>query len=242
MEPVKERFEKLFSAVTLQSILSDMSHAVAIERFGPRVSKRIFWRAITDKPRIALTFDDGPQAVYTPKLLKVLNRHKVRATFFLIGKHVEKNYTLAQEICLYGHEIANHTFTHPLMFRLTDAEMVTEIARTHQLLRDLNGVRPKFLRPPMGLFSRRVLNVVEQSGYKTVVGDVYPRDSHMPGKDKIVDRVLSRVLKGSIIILHDGGNSNHIDRSQTIGAVDRIIPELRERGFEFVTLSELLPG
>jgi len=104
----------------------------------------------------------------------------------------------------------------------------------------LNGAVPRFLRPPMGLFSKRVLNIVERAGYKTVVGNVYPRDPHLPGREKILGRMLSRVIKGSIIILHDGGNTNHVDRSQTIWAVERFIPELQERGFEFVTLSELI--
>ncbi|MFQ5652095.1 MAG: polysaccharide deacetylase family protein [bacterium] len=213
---------------------------MAIERLGPAVSDRIQWRARRDRPNIALTFDDGPQPVYTPQLLQVLEKHKVAATFFLIGQHIEAHSELAQQIVGAGHEVANHTFTHPLMWRLSDQEMVEEINRTDQLLRRLNGAGPRFLRPPMGLFSRRVLDIVEQTGYKAVVGDVYPRDPHLPGRERIVSRVLKRVRNGSIIILHDGGNSHDIDRSQTVWAVDQLIPQLRARGFEFETLSKLL--
>ncbi len=234
------KFKNVFDGVTLQSILSDLSHAVSLERLGPKLTDRVFWRAATDVPQIALTFDDGPQVTYTPRLLDILNQFEVPATFFLIGQHIESHRDLAREIVRAGHEVGNHTFTHPAMFRLTDDEMRDEIVRTDELLRSLDGAEPRFLRPPMGLFTKRVLDIVEQSGYKAVVGDVYPRDSHGPGKEKIVRRVLSRVITGSIIILHDGGNSLQVDRTQTLEAVHVIIPELQSRGFEFVKLSQLL--
>jgi peptidoglycan/xylan/chitin deacetylase (PgdA/CDA1 family) len=233
------RLANLFDGSTLQSLLSDLSHALAPERWGPTISDRVFWRAVTDEPKIALTFDDGPHPTNTPRLLEILEKFNVPASFFLIGKHMEANFELAQKIAQTGHELGNHTFTHPLLFKLPDEQIKEEIIRTDELLRSLNCTKPRFLRPPMGLFSRRVLNVVEQCGYKTVVGDVYPRDPHLPGKSRIVYRVLSRVLTGSIIILHDGGNSNHVDRSQTITAVAELIPLLQARGFEFVRLSEL---
>jgi len=234
------KLANLFDGSTLQSLLSDLSHALAPERWGPKISERVFWRAVTDQPKIALTFDDGPHPTYTSRLLEILEKFNIPATFFLIGKHIEANFELAFKMAKLGHELGNHTFTHPLLFKLTDEQMREEIVRTDNLLRSLGSAPPRFLRPPMGLFSRRVLDVVEQCGYKTVVGDVYPRDPHLPGKNKIVYRVLSRVLTGSIIILHDGGNSNHVDRTQTVTAVAELIPLLQARGFEFVRLSELL--
>lgn len=226
----------------MQSILSDLSHLVGIERLGPKVSSRIHWRAITSKPQIALTFDDGPQSEFTPRLLDVLNKAEVKATFFVIGQYLEKHRQLAEQMVARGHELANHTFSHRLMWRLNDLDMVLEINKTDHLLRSLNGHKPRFLRPPMGLFSRRVLDIIQQTGYETVIGDVYPRDPHLPGAEKIVTRVMRRVRNGSIIILHDGGNTNQVDRSQTVRAVQYLIPRLRDRGFEFVTLSTLLPA
>ena len=228
-----------FDRVTLQSLLSDLSHAISLERLGPRITSRVLWRAHVTEPKLALTFDDGPDPENTPQMLDVLNRFAVPATFFLIGRHVEDHFDLAQEILNAGHEVGNHTYSHLPMIRLSEAELTDEITRTDKLLRNLTGSEPRFLRPPMGLFSKRVLNIVERSGYTTVVGDVYPRDPHLPGKHKIVDRVVTRAVKGSIIILHDGGSSGRVDRSQTIWAVNRIIPRLKEQGFEFVTLSEL---
>lgn len=236
-----KKLRQLVDNVTVQSLLSDLSHVVALERLGPKISERVAWRAVTDDRKIALTFDDGPEPTYTPKILKVLQKHDVPATFFLIGKNVNNHFTLAEELVQSGHEIGNHTYSHAPMFRLNDDDMTAEIKRTHTLLLKLNGDKqPRFLRPPMGLFSPRVLNIVQRNGYKAVVGDVYPRDAHCPGKERIVHRILKRVTKGSIIILHDGGNSNHVDRSQTVWAIDCLIPLLKERGYQFLRLSDLL--
>jgi peptidoglycan/xylan/chitin deacetylase (PgdA/CDA1 family) len=115
-----------------------------------------------------------------------------------------------------------------------------EITRTDSLLRSIDGAEPKFFRPPAGFFTKQVLDIADQLGYKTVVGDVYPRDPHLPGKEKIVDRVLQRTVAGSIIILHDGGNTQRVDRSQTLEAISEIIPSLKDKGFGFFTLSNLL--
>ena len=180
-----------------------------------------------------------PHSVYTPQILDVLKEHRAPATFFLIGKHLEQNKDIARRIALEGHELANHTYSHRLMMRLSNAELNHEIHSTHQLLTVFTGQTPRFLRPPMGLFSKRVLDAIESAGYRTLVGDVYPRDSHRPGKNKIVQRILKRSQAGSIIILHDGGNTEKVDRSQTVDAVKEIIPELKQRGFEFVTLSAM---
>jgi len=240
MKTKKSKFGNLLDGITLHSLLSDLSHAVSLERLGSKVTDRVFWRAATAESKIALTFDDGPQATFTPQLLDILKQFAVPATFFLIGKHIEANFDLAQHIVRAGHEVGNHTFTHTLLLKLDDEQIIEEVNRTDNLLRRLDGAEPRFLRPPMGLFSRRVLDIIEQTGYKTVVGDVYPRDTQLPGKDKIVHRVLNRVITGSIVILHDGGNSKPIDRSQTLDAVREFIPKLKDRGFEFVTLSELL--
>ena len=233
---------KLFSLVTLQSMLSDLSHLVALERLGPRITERILWHVPTREAKLALTFDDGPDREHTPRLLEILARHGAPATFFFVGRHVEAHFSVAQAVADAGHELGNHTFSHPLLVRLRDEEVVEELTRTDALLRTLNHARPRYMRPPMGLFSRRILDLVQQLDYRAVVGDVYPRDPHLPGADKIVRRVLRRVRRGSIIILHDGGNSHFVDRRQTLAAVDRLIPRLRERGYRFVTLTELVRG
>jgi len=236
----KIKVGKVLNNVRPQLLLSDLSHAVSLERLGPKLFERIHWRALTDEPKIAITFDDGPHAISTPQILDLLDKFKVSATFFLVGKHLEKHPEIAREMVNAGHEIGNHTYSHSLLYLSTKKRIRDEISRTDALLRNIDGAEPKFFRPPAGFFTKRVLDIVEQMGYKTVVGDVYPRDPHLPGKKKIVDRVLQRTVAGSIIILHDGGNTPRVDRSQTLEALSEIIPGLKNKGFEFLTLSDLL--
>jgi peptidoglycan/xylan/chitin deacetylase (PgdA/CDA1 family) len=223
-----------------QLVLSDLSHAVSLERLGPKLFERIYWRASTKELKTALTFDDGPHAESTPQVLEILKRFDVAATFFLVGKHLEKNPWIAREMAGAGHEIGNHTYTHSLLYASTKKRIRDEIRRTDALLRNIDGVEPKFFRPPAGIFTKQVLDIAEQLGYKNVIGDVYPRDPHLPGKEKIVRRVLQRTVAGSIIILHDGGNTRKVDRSQTLEALSEIIPSLKKKGFAFMTLSDLL--
>ncbi len=229
-----------WSASYLQSILSDLSYLTAVERLGRILIKRVLWRGDPNDKRIALTFDDGPHPEFTPKLLDILDAAKVPATFFVIGQYVEQFRFIAQDAALRGHELANHSFTHPLLFLLRDKDLTNEIRRTHECIRSITQSKPRFFRPPMGLFSKRVLDRIGECGYQTVVGDVYPRDPHLPGSKKIAHRILNRTQNGSILILHDGGNTRSVDRNQTLDAVKLIIPRLQEMGFQFVTLSQLL--
>lgn len=218
----------------------DVSHALALERLGPRLTRRVLWRVETTERMVALSFDDGPHPRYTPVILEMLARHEIPATFFLIGRHVLKYPLLAQHIASGCHEIGNHTFSHRVLPFLTDLEITREIRQTDAAIRIHTGQQPRFMRPPMGLFTKRTVSMIEACGYVTAIGDVYPRDPHLPGQHKIYQRVLRRVRPGSIIILHDGGNAKKVDRSQTVWAVDRIIEQLLGEGYRFVTMSELV--
>jgi peptidoglycan/xylan/chitin deacetylase (PgdA/CDA1 family) len=114
-----------------------------------------------------------------------------------------------------------------------------EIRHADEIIRETTGRTPRWLRPPMGLFSRRVMDLIEGSGYATAIGDVYPRDPNLPGRERIHRRVMQRVRPGSIIILHDGGNTRRVDRSQTVWAVERIVQNLLAQHYRFVTISAL---
>jgi len=228
------------SKKSLQSLPSDVSHALALERFGPKITGRIVWSVKNDEAKIALTFDDGPHPDSTPLILETLAKYHVPATFFLIGKHIFSHTKVAEAVVWGGHEIGNRTYTHALLPLIPDKQIRKEIMRTHELLKKLDGGPPQFLRPPQGAFTKRTLDIAEELGYTTVVGDVYPRDPHRPGTRKIIRRVLDRTIAGSIIILHDGGSSKNADRSQTVEATGVIVPRLQAKGFTFVTLSQLL--
>ena len=223
-----------------QSMMGNLSHTIALERFGAWLSPRILWRVDTHERVVALSFDDGPHPEFTPAILDILDRHKIPATFFLVGRHVRREPALAQRLAAGPHEIANHTLNHRILPALLDQAVIEEIRQADQIIREITGRAPRLLRPPMGLFSRRIMDLIEGCGYTTVIGDVYPRDPNLPGRERIYRRVMQRVRPGSIIILHDGGNSGHVDRSQTVWAVERIVENLCAQNYRFTTISEMM--
>jgi peptidoglycan/xylan/chitin deacetylase (PgdA/CDA1 family) len=218
----------------------DVSYAIALERFGPRLARRILWRVETTEKVVALSFDDGPHPHYTPEILDFLDENQIPATFFLVGRHVRQHPVLARRIAGGVHEIGNHTLSHRMLPFLRDEKIVHEIRHTGEIIREVTGRTAPLFRPPMGLFSKRVVDLVEHCGCKVVIGDVYPRDPQRPGREKIYRRVIDRVQPGSIIILHDGGNTRHVDRSQTVWAVRQIVRHLLKENYRFVTISELV--
>lgn len=203
------------------------------------LNERILCEVKTRERRIALTFDDGPHPRHTPALLDMLGAKGIRATFFVVGRRVERFAQVLERTATEGHEIGNHTRHHLPLSLLHGGLIRRQIASTERLIVDATGRRPRFLRPPMGWFNNRVLSVAREMGYDPVIGSIHPRDSRSPGVDVILNHIRPRVEPGAIIILHDGGWSLRVDRRQTIEATDRITDELLADGYRFDTLSEL---
>jgi peptidoglycan/xylan/chitin deacetylase (PgdA/CDA1 family) len=227
--------------LTLARFYGGIAYAIGPERWIPAHTQRVLCSVKTKEKKIALTFDDGPNPEYTPLLLTKLAEYCVSATFFLIGRNLKSHSEIGRRIVQEGNEVGNHTYNHLSMPFLSQDRIRNEVSSTHQLIADLLKVQPIFLRPPNGLVTKRVLDTVEQLGYRTVVGDVFPVDVACPDAETITRRVLRRVQPGSIIILHDGyvGRFDR-DKSQTVRAMDGLIPRLSEQGYEFVTLSHLI--
>ena len=225
---------------TVYYILSYYTNIIVFEKYGHLFSNRVVWSVDTDEKVTAITFDDGPNEIYTPQLLDILALNEVKATFFLLGIHVEKHSELVRRIHSEGHEIGNHSYSHSFLPLYTKSYVKRQIKLTSALIEKTIGLTPSYFRPPMGVFTPSVLDAISESGMTAVVGEVYPRDPYKPGTDKIVERVLSRIEPGSIIILHDSGTFGKIDRSQTIAAVPIIIDRLRDRGYRFLTIGELM--
>lgn len=204
------------------------------------LDRKLLCSVSTDEPRVALTFDDGPNPNHTPKLLDLLRKRMVRATFFLVGKRVRRHPELARRIAEEGHEIGNHGMHHVPVLLLPPALAAREARRAGVLLEEVTGKRPRFFRPPMGWFHTPGLRKLRELGYQPVIGDIHPRDFTRPGIDVIVEFVMKRVAPGSIVILHDGGWRDGVDRSQTIAATDQLIDRLEERKYRLQTLSELV--
>jgi peptidoglycan-N-acetylglucosamine deacetylase len=184
-------------------------------------------------PWIALTFDDGPHAVWTEELLKVLRHEHVPATFFVVGKMADRYPNLIQEMEKDGHEIANHTYTHPRLSRLDNSEVLNELDETRATIRRLTGRDSVLWRPPGGDYTRHMLRATSKAGYKMVLWSVLTNDVVGASRPAIWRRIRQGADDGGIILMHSG-----VQRSMDM--LPDIIALLRERGYHFVTVSTLL--
>ncbi|MCX4758819.1 polysaccharide deacetylase family protein [Kitasatospora purpeofusca] len=182
-----------------------------------------------DRRVVALTIDDGPDPRHTPTVLALLEQHGIRATFFLIGENAVEHPDLVREIAARGHHIANHTWTHPDLRRLSGAKVREELERTSELLHRTTGKAPSWFRAPGGDWSPASLKVSAELGMRPMAWSVDPRDWARPGTVVITDRILKDVRPGSIVLNHDGGG----DRSQTVAALKAYLPVLIDSGYHF---------
>ncbi len=183
--------------------------------------------------RIAVTFDDGPTPGVTEKVLAALERHRAKATFFQIGRCVEARPALARAVRAAGHEVANHSFTHPALGPLPASRVEIELKKTQATIEDTVGVTPTWFRPPYGSFRPAQGPLARAQALDVVIWSVDPRDWARPGVSAIQQRVFSQTQGGDIVLCHDL-------HAQTGEAADGLIGGLVDRGFELVTLSELL--
>lgn len=204
----------------------------------------VYWHGDSAQKKIALTFDDGPQDAYTPQILDILKEYQVRATFFLIGKNVEVFPALAKRIVQEGHVIGNHTYTHSDLRLQTKNQIKQQMKKTEKAILDATDVKPYLFRPPYGTDNNLVLLEAESLGYVIIKWSVSGLNGrHDAPSEKIVKRVVDNTQNGSIILLHDGNRlSNKTDRSQIVKALPIIIETLKEKGYQFVTIEELLMG
>jgi peptidoglycan/xylan/chitin deacetylase (PgdA/CDA1 family) len=182
---------------------------------------------------LALTFDDGPHAGFTPRLLDLLKSANVTATFFVIGEMAEAHPELIRAIAAGGHLIANHTFSHVTLTKIPDAEAVTEYRANNDLIRAITGQTMKFCRPPGGDYDADVIQAGRENGLTTVLWTDDPGDYAQPGTDVIQRRTLAKLSNGGILLLHDG-----VD--QTLQVLPQILAYAKAQGYKFVTVEDLL--
>jgi peptidoglycan/xylan/chitin deacetylase (PgdA/CDA1 family) len=186
--------------------------------------------------KVALTFDDGPSSSYTLDYLKVLRENQVPATFFLVGRHAQKNPSLVTMIAGEGHEIANHTFDHPDLRKCDEKAITEQIARTSDLLSQWSQQEIKLMRPPGGNISPGLSKVVAAMNLRIVMWAIDPRDwEKNKTSEEIIESVKKDLQPGAIILLHEG-------KPQTLKALPVLINELRGDGWDFVTVSGLIGG
>ncbi len=181
---------------------------------------------------VALTIDDGPQPEWTPKMLDLLAEYDVRATFSLIGIQVKQFPKLTERIVAAGHQLCNHTMTHPLDIASYSRHKVDkEITEAHDRIGEATGIAPKFFRSPGGAWSPAIFHAAARHGMTPIDWDIDPRDWARPGTGHI-QRAMLKANGGDILLCHDGGG----DRAETIKALRKVIPALQKRGLKFVAL------
>ena len=191
--------------------------------------------------QIALTYDDGPNDPHTLKLLEVLARHGVRATFFMIGRYLQQRPDIARAVAQAGHVIGNHTFTHPLLIFKSAEQTRAEIIDCRRALEDAIGAHSNLFRPPFGGRRPATLRIARELGLETVMWNVTGYDWNAPPAAVIERKVARQMRGGDIILLHDGGHrSLGADRTQTVLATDNLIRRYKNEGYEFVTVQEML--
>jgi peptidoglycan-N-acetylglucosamine deacetylase len=205
--------------------------------YGP-----VFWHARTEERVVALTFDDGPCHPHTEQLMEFFAGEGIRATFFMVGNNVVREPNLAAEVAS-EHAVGNHTFTHPHLTWSWASTVREELSRGQEAIHDATGVVPTIFRVPHGWYGPQVISGAEELGMHCIGWSVMAWDWNKPPADTIEQRILHGAGPGSVTLLHDGQDTEaypKADRSHTIAAIPRIVETLKEDGFRFVTVPELM--
>src|SRR5216110_56030 len=203
-------------------------------RSAPTESSVTFSSVHVDGPYIAMTFDDGPSATLSPKLLDLLAAHHIKATFFVIGENVAEHPEIVARAAREGHEIANHSWSHPNLAKMSQESVRSQLQRTDDAIKNATGERPTLMRPPYGSITAREKRWIhDEFGYRIILWDVDPYDWKRPGPAVVRNRILKETLRGSTVLSHD-------IHPGTIEAMPSTLDALEAKGFKFVTVSELL--
>ena len=182
---------------------------------------------------IALTFDDGPHPAYTPRILEILRKYKVKATFFVVGSQAEKYPNLVRAELNEGHSVGNHTYHHVSLPKIPQIYVADEIKACGDVIKAVGGKPPRLFRPPGGEYNQQVAEVASILGYTMVLWTDDPGDYVSPGAQVILDRTLGKASDGGIILVHDG-------IEQTVEILPQLIETLQKQGYRFVTVDEMV--
>jgi peptidoglycan-N-acetylglucosamine deacetylase len=198
-----------WSALTINA--QDVSSTPTPTNPGPKPAT--YTQVRVDQPYIAMTFDDGPSSANTPRLLEMLKQRNIKATFFLIGQNAAANPDIVRQILADGHEIGNHSWTHPQLSKLSDDRVKTEITKTQEAIKEASGFTPTILRPPYGAITARQREWIEnQFGLNIILWSVDPLDWKRPGASVITQRILSQVRPVPRLITTSKNNQTYYQR------------------------------
>ncbi len=228
----------VISIICLVVIISFLSGFLMGDRYGesiPVLNKKLvpIYKVKRDDNKISLTLDGTWGAEYTEELLDLFAKHNIRVTFFFAGYWLEKYPQLVKQIAAHGHEIGNHTYTHPHCNSISREELIKELNDTSRLIQELTGKKPELFRPPFGEYNNKVIQIVRNNGYQVIQWSLDSLDWQGHSAQFIINRIMENVSSGDIILLHN--NAPH-----TLTALKKLIPQLKEKGYIIVPLSELI--
>ena len=226
----------VFTALVALSSIPFRICAIAVN--VPESKSNIYHCSSHSGSKIALTFDDGPHPIYTPMILDILRDNGIKATFFMVGENVELYGDVAARVLNEGHEIGNHTYSHPHIINTPQKELLKEILACDSSIYSISEYKTKLFRPPEGVVEHNTSVLAEKLDYSIILWSIDTRDWAKTPTDEIVENVLKNTEGGDIILRHDYVSHP----SPTPGALERIIPALKNKGYEFVTVSELIYG
>lgn len=232
----------IFSAALFLAVLAAALFTIFFDQ-AVLVRKGTVYHVDGHEKLIALTFDDGPSDIWTPKILDELRKAGVKATFFMIGEHAEKYPLVARRVAQDGHEIGNHTYDHGALLYYTKDELKETIKKAEAIIKKATGVTAKYFRPPKAWLSKREKKKIKEMGYEIILWSLNSKDWVNFDDKYIIRYILSNIRSGDIILFHDSGGffaKEGGNRWETVLAVPRLIEKLKERGYKFVTITELL--
>ncbi|XJS10403.1 polysaccharide deacetylase family protein [Aerococcaceae bacterium WGS1372] len=197
---------------------------------NPILSEQLKGTPLNPLPKVSLTFDDGPNMEYTPQILDILGKYNIKATFFVYGAYVDEYPDMAQRIVDEGHILGNHSYSHPNFSEISDEEVIQQIEWTQESIYDATGYEAFLYRMPFGAGGPRVVNLL--SDYTSIIWNLDSLDWHLQDADAIYENVMANMSNDALILMHDTGQ-------YTVDAVARFVPELLEKGYEFVSPMEL---
>lgn len=230
----------------IKKTLTTLTIAVAIiGLFGYWCYSEIVFGIDTERKLVALTYDDGPSAVDTAALLKVLAKHEVKATFFLKGQNVLAFPDSVRDIHDAGHEIANHSYTHKAMYSFSKDDMLAEVQQTNEAINKVLGFTPELFRPPFLVQGAGLKRALSELGMLSIGANANGKDWEVIDPKQIAASILDAIEPGNFILLHDGDGPNpnahqQQSRQATVEATSLIIEELVTRGYEFMTVGDML--
>lgn len=229
----------MFSGIILISLLMGFYKFALHSNMEYWVKNRlVINRVNTSEKTVALTFDDGPDPAATPAVLESLAKHDVRATFFVVGKHAKAQPELLKKMAAAGHELGNHSYSHMDFNRASGDKIREEITSTNGIIEEITGQKTRLFRPPGGYLSNEMIRITQEE--KVTVAywswETDSKDWRNGNSQYIADYVTKHIAPGQIIILHDGGKNG----LSTARAVDLMIKQIKDKGYRFMTMSELM--